>query len=221
MHITEVELDTAHLEELARFYGSRLGLRATRAPGSLEVAIGRTRVRFVGVPDPVPAAHLAINVPPRRFDDAVGWLRSRVSVLDDPRDPPFAFPAWDAHSVYALDPAGNVLEWIARHRLVDDLPGGGGAFDADDQVAVSEVGIAVDDVESAARSLASLPTFGEGSERFHALGDDHGLLILSERGRPWFPTAVPAHPIRMRVRLDGRLPGEVRVGRALVTPGPG
>jgi len=216
LRIRELELDTAHPEDLARFYGDRLDARVDRAPGHLDVTLGATRVRFVTVSDPVPPAHFAINVPPRRFDDVVDWLRARVSVLDDPRDPPFAFPAWNAHSIYALDPEGNVLEWIARHRLADRLEDGGDGVDGSIQVEVSEVGIAVDDVDGAARALSSLPGFGEGSDRFRALGDDRGLLILSARGRPWFPTEVPADPVRMRISIDAALPSPVEVGGATV-----
>jgi catechol-2,3-dioxygenase len=216
MWIRSVELDTAHPDEIARFYRDTLESEVRRDGDDVVVTLGRSVLRFVAVDDPVPVAHLAINVPPRRFDDTVTWLRERTLLLDDPRDPRFAFPAWDAHSVYSVDPDGNVLEWIARHRLEEALPGRLGPFSGAEQVEVSEVGIAVEDVAEAARALGFLPTFDPGGDRFRAMGDDRGMLILSQRGRPWFPTGIPADPVRMQIETDVRLDVPIRVGEARV-----
>lgn len=66
--------------------------------------------------------HFAINVPQNQFEDAVTWLSDRVELLSDTEtgDSEIFFEDWNAHAVYCLDPAGNLLELIARHDLSND-----------------------------------------------------------------------------------------------------
>ena len=91
---------------------------------------------------------------------------------------------WNAHSVFFLDPAGNVVEYIARH----DLKNGDTApFSWADILYVSEIGLVVDDVAAAAAGDqddggASSPYKG-GSGEFMAMGDEYGLVLVMKRGR--------------------------------------
>ena len=85
MRILEVVLPAPDPEALAAFHGS---------------GYGASRLRFE--PGPRVCSHFAVNVPPQRFEEAVGWARERVKLVDD--DVPF--PAWRARTSRALWPLG-------------------------------------------------------------------------------------------------------------------
>jgi catechol-2,3-dioxygenase len=168
---------------------------------------GSTRVRFA--PGPAVCSHFAINV--GRFEEAVAWARARVEdlVRDD-----VPFPDWRARAAYFYDPAGNLVELIARERA----PG------EELLIGVSEIGLPVADVGAAVEFLETelgLPHFSGNREDFSAVGDDHGLFILVPVGRPWLFTDRPASDAPVRVTIEGsearslRLPGsEHQIGVA-------
>jgi catechol-2,3-dioxygenase len=160
---------------------------------------GSTRVRFA--PGPAVCSHFAINV--GDFDAAVGWARGRAEELlrDD-----VPFPDWRARALYFYDPAGNLVELIARERAPGDAL----------LIGVSEVGLPVADVGVAVEFLEAelgLPHFSGNKEDFSAVGDDHGLFILVPVGRPWLFTDRPASDASLRVTIEGQEP------RSLQLPG--
>ena len=102
--------------------------------------------------------------------------------------PVVPFPFWNAHATYFRDPAGNVLELIARHDLALDDPY---PFGPAGLHAVSEVGLPTLDVGAAVDALERLgiPRYSGDRRSFAAMGDIDGLFIVVPRGRVWFPTA--------------------------------
>ena len=161
---------------------------------------GTTRVRFETGPGV--CSHFAVNVPPERFEESVGWVRDRVPLLHDDVD----FPSWRARSAYFFDPAGNIVELIARERAPGDE-----LF-----LEVSEVGLPVADVGAAVDWLESelgLPHFDGDRRNFSAVGDDRGLFIVVPVGRPWLYTDRPAPDAPVRVAIDSDRADE------LVVPG--
>src|SRR3974377_1606722 len=101
-------------------------------------------MRFVEVTLAAPAAlvlqldpfyTLALLVPGGRFDAAQAWADERFELLGGV----FEFENWDARAVYFLDPAGNIVELIAHHRLEEN--GREGEFDAEEIVGFSELGL--------------------------------------------------------------------------------
>jgi hypothetical protein len=160
---------------------------------------GATRVRFA--PGPAVCSHFAINV--GDFVGAVAWARGRAGELlrDD-----VPFPDWRARALYFYDPAGNLVELIARERAPGDAL----------LIGVSEVGLPVADVGVAVEFLEAelgLPHFSGNKEDFSAVGDDHGLFILVPVGRPWLFTDRPASDASLSVTIEGQEP------RSLQLPG--
>lgn len=165
-----------------------------------------TRLRFE--PGPAVCSHIALNVAPDRFEEAVAFARERVELLKE--DVPF--PHWRARAAYFYDPAGNLIELIARERA----PG------EELFLEMSEVGLPVADVGAAVAFLESelgLAHFSGDRENFSAMGDDRGLFILVPVGRHWLFTDRPArdHPIEVTIEADGDgelpLPGSGHVVR--------
>jgi catechol-2,3-dioxygenase len=161
---------------------------------------GSSVVRFERGPQV--CSHFAVNVPPDRFEEAVEWARGQAALIEE--DVPF--PLWRARAAYYFDPAGNLVELIARERV----PG------EELLIEVSEVGLPVADVGAAVDFLEAelgLAHFSGDRENFSAVGDDHGLFILVPVGRAWLFTDRPAADAPVRVTIEG--PGE----RELRVPG--
>ena len=147
-----------------------------------------------------PSYHFAFNIPSDQIESACRWLRARVPVLrgDDGREI-VRFESWNASAVYFHDPAGNIVEFIARHDLSHQTDGD---FRMDNVLSVSEIGIAVPEslgvleaAEQVSRTLGLRPYRPIGDD-FAALGTEHGLLILVPEGRPWFMS--PGHAARVQ-----------------------
>lgn len=187
-------LSSAPLTDMKGFYHQALGLGVVaEKPGRLTVEAGRTRLTFLRPPagDGKPFYHFAFNIPENKAAAAREWQAKRTPLLPIPaalRDPTYPddvvhYRHWNAHSVFFFDPAGNVVEYIARHDLKNPAPGGFGPADI---LCASEIAFVVDDVPTAVTGLKEAVGLGEyrgASDQFAALGDEHGLLLVMRRGR--------------------------------------
>ena len=193
--IREIELRSgAQLSELKAFYCERLGLEASHdSPGRLTIRAGSTDLTFVpaGGADGRPFYHFAFNIPENKIVAALRWQQERSPLLPIPtRNRAAGYPPdvvdyshWNAHSVFFLDPAGNVVEYIARHDLGNPAPG---PFTPRDILYASEIAFIVDDVRAGAkavREVGALAQYRGGDDNFMAIGDEHGLLLVMKRGR--------------------------------------
>lgn len=133
------------------------------------------------------------------------WQKARTPMLPIPeRNRAEGFPPevvdyrhWNAHSIFFLDPAGNVVEYIARHDLKngDNTP-----FAWTDILYASEIALVVDDVPATAAQLtevSGVAPYRNGSDQFMAVGDEHGLVLVMKRGRVIDFTAEPHNAVRV------------------------
>jgi catechol 2,3-dioxygenase-like lactoylglutathione lyase family enzyme len=203
MRIRELVLQTHRPGELATFYGQVLGLPVQREPDRLSVSCGISLLTFLPV-DAAAYYHFAFNIPPGQIEEALRWLQEReLEILHEGARLITEFPNWKAQSVYFRDPAGNVLEFIARRELgLSPLQ----PFAPLTAVrSISEIGLPVRDVPAAARQLeqAGIPPYWGSSSTFRALGNPEGLLIVVDASdKTWYPTTVPARPFPAEVRGD-------------------
>jgi catechol-2,3-dioxygenase len=208
MRITELQLQTADLDRQRDFYTSVFGLVPLPGPaGELGFQIGWSRLVFRQAPAGQSGVyHFAFNIPANQFAAAESWARRQLSLIGDAAGADtFHFASWDAHALYFADPAGNIVELIARHGLdnASDAPFGGASL-----LCVSEIGIAAADVLALAGRLQALtgaPVYrGQPDATFTPLGDEHGLLILVPQGRVWYPnTGRPARPLPLTAQVEG------------------
>lgn len=221
-------------DALAAFYGGTLGLPVRVEDTSAVVEAGSSELRFERGAG-APFYHFAFNVPPRRIEDARAWLAERVTLLRyaETGEEVVAFPSWNAHSVYFHDPAGNIVELIAR----DDLKIGhapkveaASSFSPADVLGLSEIALVVDDVRETVREVREAFGFAvyggdEGDEVFTAMGDERGLVLAIRNGWPWLPEKTrpaEAHPVRLEIESSAAAPPgavwragyyEIRAGR--------
>ncbi len=191
---------------LAEWYRDTLGMAIvegedaagggrTGGPEDAAVEVGEALLCFTPAPPGErPVYHVAFDVRENKIGKARKWLVERGVELIPDRETGEAtvhFKAWNAHAVYFRDPAGNIIELIARH----DLPtGSSGKWDIEDDILwISEVGIVVDSAAGTMidleRRLGLAPYIGAG-DGFAPIGDEEGLLIVSEQGREWMPDYV-------------------------------
>jgi hypothetical protein len=185
------------------------------------VAVGESALEFRPAPSGTePTYHLAFSVPGGSIDvtgtqsDPVGrreptapvgaadWLAARTPLLEEDGQQQFRYEFLNATAVYATDPAGNVLELLAR----DGRAGQAEPFGPDSLLDVGEIGVVTDDVRGAATKLGTvfdLPGSPNEDGTFAYLGGDAGAFVLVAPGRPWFPTDQPAAPAPLTVVAEG------------------
>ncbi|HET8751569.1 MAG TPA: VOC family protein [Gaiellaceae bacterium] len=217
MRIAQIALASADPAAQADFWGGRLGLPVRESGDAVEVVLQRSTIRFEPADDGIdPRYHFAINVPPGSIEDAAAWLGSRHEILEFHDDPDVEEGATIVRgdrgglSFYFLDGGGSVVELMANPRIDDDLEG---QFGPDSLLEIAEIGVA--SADTAATRAAIEETFGAdvlwgGREawRLTAIGDDHGVVIVSPVGRGWIPVGLPAEPLPTTIVAEGRRPKE-------------
>jgi catechol 2,3-dioxygenase-like lactoylglutathione lyase family enzyme len=211
MDIAYLELPTSDLQAQKDFYANILELSVNfTSPSGLEVKAGKTDLLFIQAPPDFDGAyHFAFNIPENQFRAAKDWISSRVPLLRDENGKvEFESESWNSDSVYFKDPAGNVLEFIARHNLNNKVEGD---FDSKQILQVSEIGLPSENVVTFANELCTrlnLTVFKQQpNETFTPVGDDHGLLILPIKDRIWIPNSgVPAKllPVKVKGAAEGK-----------------
>jgi catechol-2,3-dioxygenase len=187
-------LSAAPTATMQEFYHQRLGLPVLEASNErLTIAAGQTTLTFHSQPEatPRPFYHFAFNIPENKVRAAWAWQKERSPLLPIPprlRDSRFPddvvnYAHWNAHSIFFFDPAGNVVEYIARHDLPNAVDGD---FTSNDILYASEIAFVTDDVSALSgriQEIAGIEPYRGGNEDFMALGDEHGLLLVMRRGR--------------------------------------
>lgn len=187
---------SASLDELKEFYTSLLGLPLlSEQKDRFTVKAGETTISFTKTNETgmAPFYHFAFNIPENKILKAREWQLKRTELsatpsqlIDDnyPKDIRH-FQNWNAHSVFFWDPAGNLVEYIARHDLQNSAEG---EFTSKDILCASEIAFIVDNTEPVAdaiRSSFNLEQYRNGDVNFRAIGDENGLLLVIKKGRVW------------------------------------
>ncbi len=206
MKILELNLFCNDLKSLNDFYISNFDLALlSESENTLTVLIGKSKLTFkqnTGIESPY--YHFAINIPENQINEAINWLKPKVKLIENEGSPLINFPNWNAHSVYFYDPAGNIVELIARHDLnnASNEP-----FSAKSLLNISEVGMPVPDVKVFHDMLNE--KFGEklwsgNLETFAAMGDQEGLFIVVTPHRNWYPTDKPCNIYPLKVKIESK-----------------
>ncbi len=198
--IVQLRLQTNRLNELRRFYHKLFHFPIVEeTKNSITFQAGGTALTFVQTEEAKqPFYHFAFNIPENKLAPAKDWLSQKVPLAVQPgRDPVYHFVGWNAYAIYYWDPAGNLGELIARHDLPNAKSGG---FTGEDILYASEIGLVVEDVPDTvnwANEKLRWSPYRQPVDNFAAIGDEHQLLIVAKKLRPWmhkpaqiFPTTV-------------------------------
>ncbi|ERN53643.1 VOC family protein [Alkalihalophilus marmarensis] len=204
MKFTNLTLMTNNLGELKQFYSEVLELPLLNEDRtSFVIQIGTSAVTFKQAdPKENPVYHFAVNIPSNTFQEAKSWLKSKVELNYENGADEVFFESWNAQALYFEDPSGNIVEFIARHDLENEVDH---PFSIEDFLYVSEIGIVVDEVVPFVRKLneIGIPNWKEDSEALTPTGDEHGLFIIVKEGRRWFFTDKEAHFFPLEVSVEG------------------
>jgi len=208
MHILHLQLATTALEQQHAFYTQVFGFPViSTTADAITLQVGASQLTWTQATDPLPGSyHFAFNIPTNQFAAAKRWLHQQVGLLTDATGADeFYSEDWNADMLYFSDPAGNIMELIARHTLANasELP-----FSRPSILNISEIGVAAEDVPhevAVIRHQTGAPIYNEpGSDTFTPVGDEHGLLIVVQRGRVWFPdTGKPAEHLPITAIITG------------------
>jgi hypothetical protein len=206
MHITELILKTASIPKTKLFYNRTLELPiVSEKENTISFKAGKTILTFEAAADQKPFYHIAFNITNNKFSDSFEWINSKLDILPAGELPIAVYPAWNAESFYFYDNNGSILEFIVRFDLTYHSAQ---PFSVNDITEVSEIGIVTDNVPEAAKKLSEqhkqLPYYKNGPDLpdFSVLGDDNGLLILSQKGRAWVPTNKQSLIFPLTVKVD-------------------
>jgi len=210
MNIEKLELLAANLGAQKDFYSQILELPVEIKSAALHIKAGATELIFTQAPaDFNGGYHFAFNIPRNHYPAAKKWITDRIPILRDKTGrEDFHSNTWNSDSVYFLDAAGNVLEFIARHTLDNAVDH---QFDSTQILNVSEIGLPSENVIALSNDLCTqlgISTYKqEPNETFTPVGDEQGLFILPIKDRIWMPdSGVPARllPVRVKGNAHGK-----------------
>jgi hypothetical protein len=196
MLLKEIRLQTKQLPVLFNFYKTVLELPAIQEDNnSISITAGKSQIIFDRTNTAEsPFYHFAFNIPSNKFEGAFQWIQGKAELLwlNDYKSYIADFTNWHAKSFYFIDPAGNILEFIARFDLNDVADG---PFSSAHIRNVSEIGLVfpVKNFDTDINNLLNqypLSYFDKQppTPHFRAVGNDEGLFIIVPENRIWFST---------------------------------
>jgi catechol-2,3-dioxygenase len=201
--ILELKLPTAKIDEQRSFYVDELGFKVIyESDHSFTVSTGDSKLTFTNDINTLENHyHFAFNIPENQLNEAAEWLRQFSALIEYEGSHIINFPNWNAHSVYFYDPAGNIVELIARHNLNNSSKE---KFSAASIINISEAGLPVSSVKdfySTMKENFGLDLWWGNLETFAAIGDEEGLFIAVTTERNWFPTDKPCNIYSLAVKI--------------------
>ncbi len=213
MQIKELILQTDMPAELKEFYSQTIGINIiSESENSFTLQTPETEISIIYSSDfKKPFYHFAFNIPENKFSEAKEWAKQRVGLIELDGEDEFDFKSWNAHAIYFYDPAGNIVELIARHNLKNASTK---IFTGESLLSISEIGCPVYDVRNfyeLLRENFDIPKFSGDMKTFTAAGDDEGLFIIVPDGRKWFPDCQNAGVFPMTVKIISNEAKEVKL----------
>lgn len=211
MEIKQLILQTSALKELTVFYKELMQLPTEFKDGNtINIRAGQTELVFKQAAIADPFYHFAFNIPANKIEEAKAWLLDRVELMwmEDYKSDIADFVSWHAKSVYFYDPAGNIVELIARFDLDNKTSE---PFSSAQFLSVSEAGLVCksDELNNSTDDLLhqyQLSYFDKQPPlpQFKAIGDDEGLFIVVPENRNWYPTIKPSGIFPMEVHFENK-----------------
>ncbi|OWA37695.1 hypothetical protein B9G55_06515 [Saccharibacillus sp. O16] len=212
MNIQKIELWISNFEQTVQFYEQAIGFKRMEDSEAAKVSfqIGSSILELNRDPgDRGYYYHFAFNIPPNLFRDAKRWLSKRTELLlEDGEDEVFFDGLTQADSFYTEDPAGNIVEFIARRHTTP--ASSAFTFTTEQIMCISEIGLSVDNLAEYAERMHTLGIPVRGNEEISYDGylnfmgeyEDGSFIILSPLGRRWYFSDKPSIAAPLVIHTD-------------------
>jgi hypothetical protein len=156
-----------------------------------------------------PYYHFAFNIPSNQFQEAKAWLKGKTTLLLEDGEDEADFSFWPAHACYFEDPAGNIVELIARYNEnpVRETP-----FSINNILNISEIGLVVKDAPGVGEQLKEINIFESDNEpitnsslSFMQEKKNGVFILLTSTGRRWLFSEKKSEIFPMEITLTQQL----------------
>lgn len=209
MEIVELTIYIDHYNETIVFYKEVIGLSVkNETERQITFHVGTSLLTLHQADeDASNYYHFAFNIPPNLFLSAKTWLSERVKLAKEEQDDEINFAEAKAKAVYFEDPAGNIVELIARQT---SAIANASSFQVTHLINISEIGIATNNVIKLANQLLDKGIPVRNNESIHRekylnfFGEykDGVYIITAPVGRRWIFSEKAALEAPMIIRTN-------------------
>ncbi|MCM3757558.1 hypothetical protein M3197_08650 [Sporosarcina aquimarina] len=211
MEIKLLTLQTTELEKMKAFYTQHLGfIICGENTNGFQIRVGSSILEFTNekvVGEPY--YHFAFNIPANQFQEAKEWLKGKTTLLLEDGEDEADFSFWPAHACYFEDPAGNIVELIARY---NENPISESPFTINSILNISEIGLMVKDAPMVGEQFKEIDIFDSDNDPVTNSSlnfmQDHNngvFIILTSIDRRWLFSEKKSKIFPMKITLDEQL----------------
>lgn len=206
MQILELTLLTNNLPETKTFYERTIGFeKIEETDKTVSFSTGTSKLRFeLTTHNYHPKYHFAFNIPQNKIEEAVKWTSARTKLAQtDNNSFVTNFEDWKAKAIYFFDNNRNILEFISRTDLNNPS---NDEFSVKSVLNINEVGLVSEQplftgTQIIEKTKTSFFDKGSKSDAFAAVGNDHGLFVISNTNRNWYPTTERSEKWKVRAKI--------------------
>ena len=211
MEIKLLTLQTHKLEIMKEFYARHLGFSiCEERPNRFQLQVGTSMLEFTNESIAgEPYYHFAFNIPANQFQEAKEWLKEKTSLLLEDGEDEADFSFWPAHACYFEDPAGNIVELIARYNVnsISESP-----FSVNTILNISEIGLIVKDAPTVGEQFKDINIYERDNDpinntslNFMQENNNGVFILLTSIGRRWLFSEKKSEIFPMIITLDKQL----------------
>lgn len=204
--ISKVCLYTHGLDEMKDFYSKTLGFELVdNNEMGFKIKAGDSELAFENShSDKKAFYHFAFNISGDQFKEAKEWAKSKVTLTTEEGKDEIHFSFWNSDSFYFLDPAGNIVEFIARRAISARSES---HFSVNNILNISEINVTTNDVLSAGNDLIAfgVPLRGNApltNDGLNFLGDNGAFLLLGPTKRRWIFSNKESEIHTLSIEID-------------------
>jgi len=155
MRINEIELYIPNYEETVSFYKNVLMFEClTETAETTNFRVGNSIFTLHKEETHTYYYHVAFNIPPNLFYSAKQWVQEKIQLSTEDGEDEAHFSTSKAKSFYFEDPAGNIVEYIARYETTPEALEQ--EFNPHHVLEISEIGLPTTNVAKCVEELQSL-----------------------------------------------------------------
>lgn len=198
MKINEVEIYVSNYEETVSFYKNILMFECiTETDETTNFRVGNSILTLHKENTHTYHYHFAFNISPNLFHSAKKWIQEKIPLSTEDGEDEAHFSAAKEKSFYFEDPAGNIVEYIARYETIPEALEQ--EFNPHHVLEISEIGLPTTNIANCIKELQSLgiqrrnnTPIVNNTLTFLGESEDGVYIIAVQIGRRWIFSNKPA-----------------------------